>query len=347
MRVTGLRSFTRALIARTVDQADPVGYAKAHWGPESGAVVLLQRAAVGGITSASAMSQIGAVDDEFFAAIVQASIVGKLRCRAVPFNVRMLRMATPARGYWVGQSKPIPMSLQSLTGSSLERRKIGAIVVATLESITAGNALSEERLEEDLRAALVGALDEAFIDASNAGVAGEQPAAATYGAPATASSGDAGTDLAALVANFTGDLAQASLVTDPNTATELALARDASGGFAFPDCGPRGGSILGIPLLTSGSSPRDSNGGQLALIDPSGIAAQIEAIEVMRSTQATLEMADDPTGATDSPAAMTKTLVNLFQTDSIAFRATIHGNWERQRAAAAVITGASYAVAVS
>jgi hypothetical protein len=346
VRTTGLRGFTRAVIASAAaakGSQTAEAYARGRWGPEAGALTVLQRAAVGGITSASPMSGIGASDDEFFASVFDASLLGRLRTRAVPFNVRLLSMATSARGYWVGQSKPIPLSKQALDGSTLPRRKVGAIIVATREAVEAANPQAETRLEEDMRNALVGAIDEAFIDAGNVGITGEMPAAVTNGL-GVASSGNPATDVAALIASFTGDLSQAVFVTDPVTAAEIALVRDAGGSFQFPDCGPRGGSILNVPLLTSLGSPRDSNGGQLALVDPSGIASQMESIEVAVSKQATLEMADDPTGATDTPAAMTKTLVNLFQTDSVAFRATIHSNWEAQRAAVAVITAASYGV---
>jgi len=347
MRTSGLRNFTRALISRSINDVGAAeAFARANWGAQSGAVELLQKAQVGALTSASPMSAIGAADDEFFSRVIEASIIGKLPLRLVPFNLRLLAMTTPAKGYWVGESKPAPLSLPTLTGSALPRRKVVAIVLATLESLKAANPLAEERLDADLVAAVAAALDEAFIDASNAGVAGERPAAVTHGAPSTASSGNPATDLAALVASFTGDLAQAVIVSDPLTATEIALARDAGGSFIFPDCGPRGGSLLGIPLLTSRSSPRDGSGGQIALIDGGGIAAQVEAIEVERSTAATVEAANDPTGATDTPAAATKTLVSLFQTDSVAFKAVVYGNWERQRAACSVITGASYATAV-
>jgi HK97 family phage major capsid protein len=292
------------------------------------------------------MSGIGAQDDEFFASVIAASLLGRLQLRDVPFDVRMLRLTGSARGYWVGQSKAIPLSKQSMTGSILERRKVAAIIVATIESLTAANELAERRFEADLRNALVGALDEAFIDVANAGVSGEMPASVTYGATHIASASDPGADIAGLVEAFTGDLSTATFVTDPLTATQIALARDAAGGFSFPDCGPRGGSLVGIPLLTSRGSPRDSNGGQLVLLDPAGIASHMESIEVAKSTQTTLEMADDPTGATDAPAAMTKTMVNLFQTESVAFKALMHGNWEVQRPAVAVITGADYPVEV-
>jgi hypothetical protein len=343
MRVTGFRSFTRAVmaVASAAGGEQASDYAKRKWGAESGVAHFLEKAGVGGIISTSPMSAIGANDDEFFSAVFEASLIGRMRTRGVPFNVRLLNTSTSARGYWVGQSKPIPLSKQVLEGSSLPRRKVGAIIVASKESLDAANTMAEARLDEDMRNALVMVLDEAFIDETNAGITDEMPAAVTYNL-GTASSGNPATDVATLIASFSGDLSQAVFVTDPVTAAEIGLSRDSGGSYAFPNVGPRGGQILGVPVLTSNASPRDSNGGQLALIDPSGIASNLESIEVARSTQATLEMADDPTGETDTPAAMTKTPVSLFQADCVAFRATIHGNWETRRPAVAVVTAASY-----
>lgn len=347
MRITGLRTFTRSVMAlASAPRGEVTGYAKEKWGPASGVEHLLEKGSVGGITSSSPMSAIGAHDDEFFSAVFEASLIGRLRTRTVPFNVRLLNTSASARGYWVGQSKPIPLSKQVLEGSSLPRRKVGALIVASKESLAAANTRAEARLDEDMQNAVVMTLDEAFIDSANAGIADEMPASVTYGL-GSASSGNPATDIATLIAGFTGDLSKAVFVTDPLTAAEIGLSRDAGGSYAFPNCGPRGGEILRIPVLTSNASPRDSSGGQLALIDPSGIASNVESIEFAMSSQASLEMADDPTGATDTPAAMTKTMVNLFQTDCVAFRATIHGNWETRRPAVAVVTGASYPTEVT
>lgn len=98
-----------------------------------------------------------------------------------------------------------------------------------------------------------------------------------------------------------------------------------------------------MPLPVSRYSPRNGSGGQLALIDPTGIAARMESIEVASSKAATIEATDDPTGASDAPAAQWTTPIALFQTGTVAFRATIHANWELQRTGAvALVTGCDY-----
>lgn len=316
-------------------------YARKRWGQASGVPQFLQKAAVGAITSSDPMSAIGASDDVFFSSVFEQTLLGRLQgLREVPFNLRLLRSTQASRGYWVGQSKAIPVSKPALTGSSLARKKVGALILTTMEALEAANPLAEARLEEDMRGALVGAVDEAFLDPSNAGT-DEMPAAVTYDAPSTPSSDDPSLDLPPLIELFPGDLSAAFFITDPTTAAQLALARDSVGGLMFPDVGPRGGSMIGIPVLTTRHSPRDANGGQLALVDPTGVAARLESIEMARSTSASIEAADDPSGASDTPVAATS-MVNLFQTDSVAFRATVFGNWERQRAAVAVLTQVNY-----
>ncbi len=109
-------------------------------------------------------------------------------------------------------------------------------------------------------------------------------------------------------------------VTDPETAARIALARDAGGGYLFPDAGPRGGSLLGLPSSCPASSPRTSSGGILALIDGAGIAYGAEGVRTMVSDEATLEMRDDPS----SPAEQ----VSLFQTNAVAVLSEVGVNWK-------------------
>src|SRR5690606_16487975 len=189
-----------------------------------------------------------------------------------------LRATETTRGYWVEQFKPIPLSKRALAGSSLPRRKIGAIIAATVESIEKDGPDAEGRIEADLRAACAATLDAAFIDVSNGGIPDVTPASVVYDL-GVSSQGDPASDIELLIAGFGGDLSAAYFITDPTTAAQVALARDAGGAFMFPDAGPRGGSIVGVPLLTSRGSPRDSTGGQIALVDASGVAAALDSIE--------------------------------------------------------------------
>lgn len=356
-RLTGCLDYTRALLAKAATAyvrekgvtepgmrglTDAEAYYGRRWGTIEGMARLRSKAAVGALEAASDLREVGVEDAEFFSAVLERSILSRLGLRPTPFNVRLLATTDSAVGYWVGESKAIPVSLPEFAGSSLPRRKVAAIMATTQEAVRAADPLAEARFEQDLLNCLAGALDLAFLDAANAGIADAKPAAVTYGAPSSASTGNPATDLAALIAAFEGDLSQAVLATDAVTAAEIALARDAGGAFMFPGIGARGGEVLGIPVHVSRRSPRSAGGGQLALIDGSGIAANVEGVEIEVSANATLQMDDAPTGASDTPAA--GPVVSMFQTDSVAFKSIIHANWEAQRPAVSVITAASYAV---
>jgi HK97 family phage major capsid protein len=303
------------------------GFAKAaaRWGAAQADTIT--KAVVGGVTSGS----MGEVASEFLGLVREQSLIGRMSgLRRVPFNTRMLKLTSGAIGYWVSESKPMPISRPSIDGASLDPLRVAAIVVTTKEALASQYPLAETTLQEDLQRAVTGALDLAFADPDNAGIPGQTPASITHGAPTITASGDLQDDIAQLVAAFQGDLQAAYFTTDPVTATRLALATDAGGRYLFPEVGPRGGALLGIPLLVSRHVPVGTGGGRLALIDPTGIAANVDALEISRSEHTSLLMSDDPA---NDPG----TLVSLWQTDSVALKVSVRANFEVQRAGAVAV----------
>lgn len=261
---------------------------------------------------------------EFFNLVMERTLLGRLAgLRRIPFHRRMLKITAGSNGYWVAESNPVPLSKPALDGSSLQPLKVCAMIVATEEALKTGGAIAENGFQRDLERAVVDTTDIALLDASNAGVAGERPASLTYGAPSYAATSDAAADIAVLVDLFGGDLGAAYFVTDARVATEMALARDPSGGLLFPDASPRGGSVLGIPLLISRASPRDSSGGQLALIDPTGIAYGADGLTFESAEHATVAMSDTPES---DPV-----LVSLWQRNLVGYKSIMASNWEVQR----------------
>lgn len=325
------RFYVRSLCTQIGGGSSPElanSFAAARWGAEG---LAISKAAVAALTS----GDIGPGGSEFFGVVREASIFGGLLgTRPSDFNRRMLSRTNGAIGWWVGEASPAPLLKAVLAGSTLTSKKVVALIAVTDEALRAESPAVEAGLQADLVTACAGAIDQAALDPSNAG-SDNIPAAVTHGAPTIAASSDAAADLKALVAAFAGDMSSSFLVTDPTTATGLAMVRGANGSFLFPDAGPRGGSILGIPLLVSRHSPRDTSGGQLALIDASGIALAMDSIELSQSENTTLAMADSPT----SPAQM----VSMFQTNALALKAVIRANWENQRVGGvAVLTGVDY-----
>lgn len=337
--------FARSAIALAlaVDLNDAAHIAEQRWGELSAPCQYIKTAVaplgMGAAEGAPALASVSSAQ-EFFASVLQGSIIGRLvGRREVPLNTRLLTLTTAAIAYWVSSGTPKPLTRFSLVGETLPPLKEAALVVTTAEVVKLSNPQTEQRFNADLQRALIELMDQTFIDPANAGVADESPASITSGVTPIASTGDPGEDIAALIGAFGGDLASAFFICDPTTAAQIALARDAGGGFMFPDCGPRGGSILGIPLLTSRSSPRDSSGGILVLLDASSLAVGIEGITVSRSEQATIEMQDEPT---DPPTAAT-VKISLWQADLVGFLCEVFANWKVARSnAVAYVSDATY-----
>ncbi len=324
-------------MARAGADNDATEFARNHYG-ERVAVLTKAAVAAGGISSGN-WGEVLATPEaaEFWALVEQDSIVGRLYgLRRVLFNVRMQQTTEGFIAYWVGGGKAKPLSKAAVEGDTLRPLKVAVVTALTREFLRHASPASEERFRVDMVRAIAEAIDAAFIDPSNAGVADVQPASITNGVTPLSSAGDPATDLAALIAAFTGDFSTASFVTDPTTAAQIALARDAAGGFLFPDCGPRGGSLLNIPLVVSRSSPRDSSGGLLALVDAAGIAYGAEGVRNLASDQATLEMTDDGTAGPVNQ-------VSMWQTNSTAILSEAAVNWKVARAGAVeYISGVSY-----
>lgn len=278
---------------------------------------------------------------ELFGAVEAGSIIGRMSLlRRVPFLRRLLRPTATSRGFWIGGSaRAKPLSRFALEGSRLEPHTIATIVVITDEAARFEDPLTDQATRNDMIRANTERLDASFVDVSNVGIAGVEPASVTSSGEIINSTGDPAQDVTELIEASAGDLASSYFVGAPITFARMALARDAGGAFLFPDLGPRGGSILGIPAIASRGSPVDSTGGQLALIDASSIAVAIDGMNVDRATGATLEMSDTPDSTPDANVVQ----VSMFQMNLVALRTVMHAAWETQRAGAVVtVVGALY-----
>ncbi|MDT4824836.1 Phage capsid family protein [compost metagenome] len=317
--------FTRSMILKGIGitcESDALAKASARWGAYQGAAVT--KAAVATLTT----DDFGdTAANEFFDLVRERSLLGRLTgLRQVPFRVKMLSMADGTTGYWTAEGASRPLSKPSLQGSALSPLKLTVTIVETEEAITSAGRAAEIALQRDMERALIDAMDAAFIDAANAGVPGEKPAAVTFGAPSVASTGSSAdamrSDIANLFELFDGDLSSAFAITDARTAVQMGLMAN-SGNLVSADVGARGGSLLGVPLLVTRGSPRDSNGGQIALLDASAIAFGLDGFLMKRTMDATLAMSDTP----ESEGV----LFSLWQLNLVGFGAEIPANWQVQR----------------
>lgn len=338
------RDFTRAMIAiaKAATPYEAEAIAAARWGPSSRAVEAT-KAAVEGMTSGNTPDLIGAAAVEFFAAVAERSIIGRLTgLRRLPLQVRVLT-GIGAVASWPGEGRNKPLTKMNFQQQTLLPSKVLAVTVVTKELLEQADVAAEAVIQADLARAVVQALDEAFIDPTNAGVligeAVAKPASITNGvAPVGGGSpGAFRADLQSLVGAFDGDLTAAVLVTTP----ELALG---ASGADFPQLGVRGGIAAGFPVLTSRYVPA----GVVALIDPTGIGYGEGAAEtmVLREGDVLMDGAAGlmSIGGIGSPSAPEGAeMVSLYQTNSVALVAGRAVNWGRVRpGSVALITGALY-----
>ena len=266
--------------------------------------------------------------------------------RQVPFRVPLILQATGTTGYWVGEGKAKPVTGLTATRTELLPMKVANIGVATMELLRDSTPSAERLLRDDMVASLVAAMDAAFIDPANAGVSGVKPASITNGVSGTASAGadaasvrtDAQVAMAAFVA-AENSLDTGVWIMSGANALAISLMQNALGQTEFPGMTVMGGTFFGLPVIVSSRA-----GTNIALVKASDIYFGDEGgIDVAISTEASLEMLDNPTGDSGTPTAAQ--LVSMFQTNSVAVRAERSLNWMKRRASAvSLITGAAYEV---
>lgn len=331
---------TRLLICRAIGNGDPVAaleVAVAMWGPNS-QVAIVQRAAIAEGTTddsqwAAPLTEMQFMQSDFLEALRNRSVLGKLDLRRTLFNVSTPVQTARATAAWSGQGKPIVIGRGSLDQTRLAPRKIACIVPLALELLRLSNGRAEALVRRDLVNAAAALADVSFLDPSNLGVAGVQPASITAGLTPLASSGNPLADAEALIDGYTGDLETAAIITDPLTAVQIGLRSSGSNAVVV---GARGGEAVGIPVFTSSGSPRSTSGGQLVLLDQSAVLMADEGIRLDVSEQAALQM-------DDAPSAGAQAMVSLWQNDLVAFLMERRVNWSAPLAGTIVLlNGALY-----
>jgi HK97 family phage major capsid protein len=271
--------------------------------------------------------------------------------RSVPFRTRLVSQTTGGAGYWVGEGDAKPLTKFDFASTYLTPLKVANIAVVTEELLRDSSPSADALVRDSLAAALRERLDIDFIDPAKAAVANVSPASITNGlTPIQSTGGTAAqirTDVAALLGQFvaannppsTGVWVMKSL-----TALRLSMMTNALG--EPEDFGGQltmaGGSFFGMPVITSDYLPASGSptGDYVVIVNASDIwIADEGGLSVDMSREASLEMDSAPSskvggGDTDSPseAPTGASLVSMFQTNSVAFRAERTINWARRRA---------------
>ena len=285
---------------------------------------------------------------EFIEYLRPMTILGKFgtgnipSLRRVPFNVRITGQTTGGAANWVGEGKGKPLTKFAFTAATLYWAKVAAISVISEELVRFSSPAAEGLVRDALAGALTERLDIDFIDPTKVAVANVSPASITYGVAPLTSAGD---DAAAVRADLR-QLFEAFIVAgiSPTTgvfimpqtiALGLSLMQNALGQPEFPGITMNGGTLFGLPVITSQYATFDSPGDNIVvLVNASDIFLSDDGgITVDVSREASLEMVDNPTMNEGSPTdPPTTELVNMFQTNSIAIRSERFINWAKRRA---------------
>lgn len=264
----------------------------------------------------------------------------------IPFRVPLITEASESAAYWVGEGKAKPLTKPSWTRTEMTPLKVANIVVATMEQLRDSSPSGEVLLRNSIVNAIAKAQDQAFIDPTNAGSANVKPAAITNGLTAVPSSGNDAdavrADAKAAMGKFVtanNALTSGVWVMSATVALSLSLMTNALGQPEFPGLTLNGGTFMGLPAITS-----QYVGNYVALINAEDVYFGDEGeVSVDMSTEASLEMMDNPIGDSVAATPVAAELVSLWQTNSVGFRAERTVNWMRRRASAvALITGVAW-----
>lgn len=357
------QAFTRFLIAKAVSFVEmhkgnvvhPADVAKHRWGDRPQLVQYIRAAVAGGGTGAGEWGQeLVSIDNRFQGDFVEflysKTVFDALPLRPMPHNVNIKGQDGAATGYWVGESKAIPVSKADFNDVDLEPLEVDALAVCSQRLLRDSSPSAEMWIRDSIAQASAQRVDTTFL--SNAAAsAGVSPAGILNGltplAPSGADAAAVRADFQALVAPFLaakngGGLVQ---IMTPSMAMALSMLVNALGQTEFPDVMETGGTLFKRPVYTGDNVA----GGDWIVLKPSDIwKIGDTGIQVSMSDQATIEMNDAPAGASDTPTAMASHTVSLWQTNSVGFKVTRGINYKIRRAGAVqVLSNAEYGGVIS
>lgn len=352
---TGFTRYVMALAASRGNRMEATQFAK-RWEattPEVGMV--LKAASDAGTTTDSAWAAPLVVyqnmASEFIELLRPMTAIGRIPgFRRVPFNITMPRQTAGSTVNWVGQGAPKPVGELAFDQVSLGMSKVAGIVVISEELARSSNPSAEAVISQDLRAAIAQYLDEQFLDPAVAAVANVSPAAVTNGSSVIDSTGVTAAafraDVASALAVWTAadmSIAGGVLLMTETQAIRLGMIVNAFGQPEFPGLSASGGSVFGLPVITSENIPAEGGspaGARIILMKPSEILmADDGGITIDVSREASVQMNTTP----DNPATASTVYRSLWQDNLVGIKAERFINWLKRRTAATVIIeGAVY-----
>ena len=337
------QSFTRIQIAKALSMAhneNPVAIAAQRWGKTHPKLVEHMKALVpgGGTGSGEWGAELAQTDARFTGDFIEflygQTVFDMIGLRDIPARVKVKGQDGAFTGYWVGESKPIPMSAGSYSDVDLSPLKVAGLTVISMELLEDSQPSAEMLVRDGLVEASSQRVDTTFLSATAAS-AGVSPAGILNGVTPIVPSG---TDLAAVRADMQsliypfvqGKMGTGiTLLMNPATALALSFMYGTLDQRAFPEINQTGGSINGMRVVVGDNV---TPGDVIAIRTSDVWRIGDSGIRISMSREATIEQRDDPTGATDTPVGVTTTgLTSMFQEESIAFKVVRRINFQKRR----------------
>lgn len=329
---------------------DEVQIAKAIYPDDDKLIESVQKAAVPAASTLSTtwagnLINEGSAFADFVEYLRPRTLYGQVRerLRSIPFDSPVLIQSTAGAGAWVKEGEAKPLTQWQYTRAKLTPLKVAAIAAATKELLMRSSVAADTFLRDELARAVGATIDGTFISEA-AAVSDESPAGLLNGTAALTLSGGgdvAGVrcDIAAFLKALVGDnltVSGAFWVMPETVAIDLSLMANEVGAQAFPGITPTGGTLAGLPVITSQYVPSSSEGPVVALIKGDEIFSGDEGgIQVSVSDQASLQMDNAPTQVSTGSTTATA-VVSMFQTNSVAFLVERFLNWQKRRPQAVV-----------
>lgn len=328
--------------------------AKARY-PHDEELYLATKAAVaGGLTTDSTWAAplaYPALAGEFIEYLRPKTIIGKFgttvngvtypALQPIPFNVKINRETSVATGYWVGEGKPVPVSKEAFDALTAGYTKVGALTVISKELARFSTPSAEALVRNSLVKSTVARVDTDLIDPDKAAVANVNPASLTNGLTGLTTAGTSAdnvrTDIMKLIAAYQGgnfDPATIVLIMPNTLCMALSVLATSLGTKHFTSMGINGGYLEGIPVIGSQYAASGASYGNMVIaVDTSSVGlADDGEVSVDISTEAALQMLDNPTNASSDGTATT--MVSLWQTNSIGIKTERFINWLKLRTGA-------------
>jgi HK97 family phage major capsid protein/HK97 family phage prohead protease len=290
---------------------------------------------------------------EFIDYLRPRTIIGRIPgLRQVPFKIKVPRQTAVASVGWVGEGKPKPVGKGAFDSVTLDHYKIAGIIALTEELVRLSNPSAEALAREDLAGGIVQLMDNDFVDPDKAVSANVSPASITNGVTAIAATGTAYSNLKADVKSVMDNFFAANIspegmvvIMRESLALSLSLMETSLGNPQFPNLTMAGGTIFGLPVVTSENIPYTEDSPQegtpvIFAKAPDIMLADDGQVMIDVSREASIQMNDAP----DDPASASTVLTSLWQHNMVGIRAERMINWQKRRSAAVqYIKAAKYA----